>query len=60
MDIVKRKGVHRTFFGIETDRNPLDSPDIIHRTLLVKIGQRDVAALLINGNRRDGRGDLLD
>ena len=59
MDILKGKCLYRAFLGIKTHRNPLYGPDIIHGTLLVKIGQGDVAAGLVNFNGGDGSRYLL-
>ena len=47
------------FLGIKAYGNPLNRPDIVHGTLLVKISQSDVPAGLINLDRCDGRGDFL-
>lgn len=60
MDILQGKGIRRTFLGVEAHRYPLDDADIVHGALLVKVGEGDMAVLLIDLDRRDGRGDFLD
>ena len=60
MDIMKRKGQNRAFLCVKAYRDPLHDADIIHRTLCIKVGQRNVAAGLIDFNGRDRRRDLLD
>ena len=42
MDILKGKTVYGAFLGIKTDRNPLNHPDIVHSTLLLKVGEGDM------------------
>ena len=37
MNILKGKTVHCTLLCIEAHRDPLNHPDIVHRTLLLKI-----------------------
>ena len=51
--ILKGKGIHTAFFCIETDRDSLHCPDIIHCTDFIKICQRDMPAVLIDFHRRD-------
>ena len=60
MDIGKGKGGYTTFLGIEANRDPLDSSNIIHSTLLLKISQGDMMAFLVHPYRGDGSGDFLD
>ena len=60
MDIVKRKGIGITFLGIEADRNPLYSSDIIYGTALVEIRQRDMTVFFVHSYRCDRCGNLLD
>lgn len=47
VDVCERKGIRFALFGIEADGNALYSADVINGTLLFKISQRDVSALLI-------------
>ena len=47
MDILKAERVRITLLGIKTHRDPLHSSDIIHRTFLVKIRQRNMAFFFI-------------
>ena len=60
MYIGERKAVGLTFLGIETDGNTLYRSDVIHRALLLKVSQCDVAARLVHIDRGDRRRDLLD
>ena len=60
MDIVQRESVLPAFLCIKGKRYALDYADIIHGAFLVEICQRDMPGFLVNGNRRDGRGDFLD
>ena len=53
MHIRKRKPISRTFLRIKTYRNPLNNPDVIHRTFLFKIRQGDLSGILGDPNRRD-------
>ena len=56
MDVCERKGIRFALFGIEADGNALYSADVINGTLLFKISQRDVSALLIYFDRVIGVG----
>ena len=49
-----------TLLRIKADRDPLDCPNIIHRTFLFKIGQSDMAVFLVDPDGRDRRRDFLD
>ena len=60
VDVCERKGIRFALFGIEADGNALYSADVINGTLLFKISQRDVSALLIYFDRGDRRRHLLD
>lgn len=60
VDVCERKGICFALFGIEADGNALYSADVINGTLLFKISQRDVSALLIYFDRGDRRRHLLD
>ena len=60
MNVLKRKGVAVTLLGSEADRDALNCPDVIHRTFLIEICQRNMAALLINFDRRNRRRTLLN
>ena len=60
VDILERKGICRTLLGIEADRNALDYPDIIHRTLLIEVGERDMPAFLVDSNRGNRGRHFLD
>ena len=60
MNILKREGVNRTFLGVKADGNPLHRADVVHRALLVEIGERDMMAVLVDIDRGNGRGHLLD
>ena len=59
VDVCERKGIRFALFGIEADGNALYSADVINGTLLFKISQRDVSALLIYFDRGDRRRHLL-
>ena len=54
------KRLHGALLGVKTDGNPLYGPDVVYRTLLIKISQRDVAALLIDGDGGNRGRHLLD
>ena len=58
VDVCERKGIRFALFGIEADGNALYSADVINGTLLFKISQRDVSALLIYFDRGDRRRHL--
>ena len=60
MNVLKGKRGRGALLGIKAHRNPLDGPNIVYGTFLVKICQGDMAAGLINLDGRDRRGDLLD
>ena len=60
MNICEGKGVLCAFLCVEADGQPLHRPDIVYRTLLVKIGQGDVPVLLVDADGSDGCGDFLD
>ena len=60
MDILKTECIHSTFFGIKTDRDPLNGTNIVNGTFLIKISQCDMPACLINIDRCDRRWNLLD
>ena len=60
VDVCERKGIRFALFCIEADGNALYSADVINGTLLFKISQRDVSALLIYFDRGDRRRHLLD
>ena len=60
MNVGEGKGVLRAFLRVEADGQALHRTDIVHRTLLVKIGQGDVPVFLVDADGRDGRGDLLN
>ena len=48
VDVLKSKGLRGALLGVEADRNPLDRPDVVYGTLLLKIGQRDMTMLLVD------------
>lgn len=60
MDILQGKGFDRTFLCIKADRDALNGSDVIHRTLLIKISQRDVTGRFVDRYGRDRCRDLLD
>src|SRR5699024_6468039 len=60
MDILKRKYICIALLCIKTYRYSLNSPDIVHRTFIFKIGQGNMPAFLINLYRGDRSGNLLD
>ena len=60
MDILQGKCGDSGFLGVKADGNPLNRPDIVHRALLVKIGQGDVPAGLVDLDGGNGSGHLLD
>ena len=60
VNVLQGKGILGTFLCIETDRNALYNSDIVYRTFLVKICQRDVPVLLVDFDRRNRGRDLLD
>ena len=47
MDILQGKRVAYTFLGIKAHRYSLHGPDVVHGTLLLKIGKGNMAVLLI-------------
>ena len=59
MDVLQRKSVHRTFFGVKAHRNALHGTDIVYGTLLVKIRQCDMTVLLIDFNGSNRCGNFL-
>ncbi len=60
MDVLQGKGVRRAFLCVEADGKPLYRPDVVNRTLLLEIGQRDLPALLVYPDGSDGGGHLLN
>ena len=60
MNVTHCKCISGTFLCIEADRNALYNSDIVYRTFLVKICQRDVPVLLVDFDRRNRGRDLLD
>ena len=60
MDVLKGECGRDTFLCIKADRNPLDCPNIVYRTFLVKIGQSDVTAFFINVDGFNGRRNFLN
>ena len=58
MYILKWEGIYITLFRIKTDRDSLHCSDIVYRTFLVKICQRDVPVLLVDFDRRNRGRDL--
>ena len=60
MDILQRESLLGAFLSIETYRDPLYGADIINGALLIEIGERDMAGLLVKLNQGGGRRYLLD
>ena len=60
MDIMKRKGQNRAFLCVKAYRDPLHDADIIHRTLLVKVRQRNMAAGLVDPGGRSTSSTTLN
>ena len=60
VNVLQGKGILGTFLCIEADRNALYNSDIVYRTFLVKICQRDMPVLLVDFDRRNRGRDLLD
>lgn len=60
MDILEAEGIGMTLLSIKAHRNALHRPDVVHRTLLVEVGQGDMPVLLINPDGGDGGGHLLN
>lgn len=59
MYILKRKGIRCTLLGIKAYRNSLNCSNIIHRTFLIKIGQRYMTVFFIKLHRFNGSWNLL-
>ncbi len=53
MNILKRKCLCHTFLRIKTHRNPLHCTNIIDRTALIKISERDLSVFFIHPHRCD-------
>ena len=53
MYILQRECIRPALFRIKADWDTLYGPDIIYRTFLVKIGQRNVPGLFVYFNRRN-------
>ena len=60
VDVLERKGFDGTFLCVEADRDSLHGPDIVDRTFLVEVRQRDMAAGFIDADRGDRGWDFLD
>ena len=60
MDIVQWKGIHTALFCVKTYGNSLYCSNIIDRTALVKIGQRDLAVIFVHSYRSDRCRDFLN
>ena len=60
MNILQGKIICAALLCVKTHWNSLDSPNIVHRTFLVKIGQGNVTAVLVNAHRRNGGGHFLN
>ena len=60
MNVLHRERILITFFRIEADRYPLNCSNIVHRTSLIKIRQRDMTLCFIYLHRRDRRWNLLN
>ena len=60
MDVCQGKGIRSAFLGIKAHRQALYRADIVNSAFLVKIGQGDMAFILIDSDRGDRRGDFLD
>src|SRR5699024_4828035 len=59
MDILKRKNIRSTFFGVKTYWNPLHNTNIIHGAFLIKIRQGNIPSFFIKPYRLDRRRNLL-
>ena len=60
MDILQRKSVSVTFLCIKTDRNTLNSANVVDGTLLLKVRQRDVTGFFINIDGCNWSRDFLN
>ena len=59
VDICQRKRLGAAFFCVKADRNSLYCTYVVNGTSLVKVGQGNVAAVLVHAYRSDGGRDLL-
>ena len=59
MNILKRKCLRHTFFCIKTHRNSLYRSNIVDRTALLKISERDLSVFFIHPHRCDRGRNLL-
>ena len=60
MDILKRKGVCRTFLCVKTHRDSLDGANIVDGTFLFKICQRNMPCCLVYIDGCDRRWNFLN
>ena len=60
MYVLKRKGVHCTFFCIKAYRDTLNNTDVVDGTLLVKVSQSDMPCGRLDINGCNGSRDLLN
>ena len=60
MNILQGKSIHGTFLCIEAYGNSLHRTDIVYRTFLLKVGQRNLAMFPVHLNRSNGCGHLLN
>ena len=60
MNVLQGERVRMALFRVEANGNPLHSPDIVNSTLLVKIGKRNMAAVFVDFEGRNGSRHFLD